>query len=74
MAHFYMSLGSGSKGFVPARCFGDGSRGFVLFLGQVPLLLALENVGVVIVPGAGTVSLHPSLPGLVSAEAGTYLE
>ena len=66
ITHFYMGLGRGSEMFVPARRFGDGSRGRMLFIGQVPLLFDLEHFGVVIVDSAGAVSLHPSLSDLVS--------
>jgi len=53
ITHFYMSLGSGGKMFVPARRLGDGGRGRMLLIGQVPLLFDLEYFGVVVVDGAG---------------------
>ena len=45
--------------FVPARCFGDWSRGRVLLVSQVPLLFDLERDGVIIVYGASAISSHP---------------
>ena len=71
ITHFYMGLGSGSKVFVPAWCFGDGSRGRMLLIGQVPLLFDLEHFGVVIVHGAGAVSSYPSLSDLVNERGGS---
>ena len=38
----------------------------MLLIGQVPLFFDLEHFGVVIVDGAGAVSLHPSLSNLVN--------
>jgi len=61
-----MSLGRASKGFVPARRLGNGSRGSMLFLREVPLLFDLEHLGVVIVDGTSADSLHPSLSGFAN--------
>ena len=53
--HFYIGLGSGGQVFIPTLCFGDGSRGGVLLVSEVPLLFELENIGIVIVDRAGAV-------------------
>ena len=53
ITHLHMGLGGGSEMFVPARCFGDGSGGCMLLVGQVPLLFDLEHLRVVVMHGAG---------------------
>jgi hypothetical protein len=58
--------------FVPARCFGDRSRGRVLLVSQVPLLFDLERDGVIIVHGTGAISSHPC--SLTSTGVLAYLE
>jgi hypothetical protein len=70
-----MSFGRGSEVFVPPWCFGDRSGGCVLLVLQVPSLFDLEQVGVVIVHGAGVVSSRPILSDLANeCERLAYLE
>ena len=59
--HFYISLGSGGQIFIPALCFGDGSRGRMLLICEVPLLFEFERVRVVVVDGARVVPSYPLL-------------